>query len=334
MNNRKGAICALVIVALAAALVATRMVLRKRHLPRPIALIGSVLKADNDPRRQSPIADVEISSPDGLLVRDVKSDFSGAFRVTFLPGVKWGQPIHLAFRHPDFHPLDVEELLSDKLDVVRMIPLHDEVEAKLNSAEVQVGNVVVRYSTEATKTDNIGSAVKTFPVDNEGNLPCVQGAPCSPDGKWKAAVTSTFLDAGEGNVFRDARVTCIAGPCPFTRIDSDEFSRGGRVIKVTVRNWSDTTTFLFQAEVFRSELDSIVRMSFPVIFGRAMNFTLPSTAEGPSIEAEMNKILTVYPLGPSPALSWATCKVRVEKNQAKDYRCELKAGYRFANVKE
>ena len=60
-----------------------------------------------------------------------------------------------------------------------------------------------------------------------------------------------------------------------------------------------------------------------------MNFTLPSSAEGPSLEAEMNGTLIVYPLGPSPDLSWATCEVRVEKNQAKDYRCELKAGYRF-----
>jgi len=210
-----------------------------------------------------------------------------------------------------------------------MRPLHGEVEAQLNEAEVVVGNVLVRYSTEATKTENIGSAVKTFQVVNLGNVPCFQHAPCSPDEKWKAEVGSASLDAGEGNVLRDARVTCIAGPCPFTRVDTDDFSRGGRVIKVSVRDWSDTTTFLFQAEVFRTQLDSIIRRSFPVVSGRAMNFTLPSAAEGPSIGAELNGVPIVFPLGPTPVLTWANCQVRTQKNQAKDYRCELNTGYRF-----
>ena len=328
-RNRKIAFSVVALFTIGGALLAARIIIRKRHRVRPLALAGAVLKDDKDPRKQSPIANVEISSPEGLLQKDAKSDFSGSYRLTFHPGVKLGQPVELTFRHPDFQPLDVTEILTDRLDVVRLTPLHGEIEAKLNEAEVIIGNVMVRYSTEATKNENIGSAVKTFQVENQGNVSCMQRLPCSPDGKWKAASASVSLDAGEGNVFRDARVSCIAGPCPFTRIDTDEFSRGGRTIKVAVRNWSDTTTFLFQAEVFRSQLDSIVRTSFPVIFGRSMNFTLPSSAEGPSLEAEMNGTLIVYPLGPSPDLSWATCEVRVEKNQAKDYRCELKAGYRF-----
>lgn len=330
IGHRTVAIGAIVILGVGGAFLAARMSLRKHMKIGTIALAGAVLKDDKDPRKQSPISNVEVTSPDGLLAQDVKSDFAGSFKLTFIPGVKLGQPIQLSFQHPDFQTLELKELLSDKLDVVRLTPLHGEVEAKLNEAEVVVGNLLVRYSTEATKTENIGSAVKTFEVENEGNLPCVVKNPCSPDGKWKAAVSSASLDAGEGNVFRDARVSCIAGPCPFSRIDADEFSSGGRVIKVTIRNWSDTTTFLFQAEVFRSQLDSITRTSFPVIFGRSMNFTLPSTAEGPSLEAEMSGTLTVFPLGPSPDLSWTTCQVRVEKNnQAKDYRCELKPGYRF-----
>jgi hypothetical protein len=328
-RNRKIAFCVVALFVLGLALVAAWIIIRKRHRSRPVTLLGAVLKADKDPRKQSPIANVEISSPEGLLEKDAKSDFSGTYRVTFHPGVKLGQLVQLTFRHPDFQPLDVTEILTDRLDVVRLTPLHGEVEAKLNEAELIIGNVMVRYSTEATKNENIGSAVKTFLVENQGNVSCMQRIPCSPDGKWKAASSSVSLDAGEGNVFRDARVSCIAGPCAFTRIDTDEFSRGGRTVKVTVRNWSDTTTFLFQAEVFRSQLDSIVRTTFPVIFGRSMNFTLPSSAEGPSLEAEMNGTLIVYPLGPSPDLSWASCEVRIEKNQARDYRCELKAGYRF-----
>jgi hypothetical protein len=328
-GTRKIVILVIVIVGLGGILAAGRIAFRHYRRIRPITFSGAVLRQDNDPRKQSPVANVEVSALDGMITRDAKSDFSGSFKLVLRPGAKIGQPIRLAFRHPDFQPLDLTETLNDKLYVIRMTPLHDEMEAKLNEAEILIGNIVVRYSTEATKTENIGSAVKTFQVVNIGNVPCAQRTPCSPDGKWKAEEASSSLDAGEGNVFRDARVTCIAGPCPYTRIASDEFSRGGRNIKVTVRDWSDTTTFLFQAEVFRSQLDSIIRRSFPVIFGRAMNFTLPSTAEGPSIEAELNGTLIVFPLGPTPVLSWANCQVRVEKNHARDYRCELNAGYRF-----
>lgn len=327
-GNQKFVISAIIIVVLCGTVAATIVLVRK-HRRRPLTLSGAVIKQDRDPLKQYPVANVEVKSPGGLLVRDGKSDFSGSFRLTFLPGVKLGQPVLLSFRHPDFQPLDVKEILTDKLEVVPMIPLHGEVEPKPNAATEVIGNLMVRYSTEATKTENIGSAVKTFQIVNQGNVPCLQRLPCSPDEKWKAERGSASLDAGEGNVFRDARVTCIAGPCPFTRIDTDEFSNGGRTIKVTARCWSDTTTFLLQAEVFRTQLDSIVRTSYPVIFGRALNFTLPSSAEGPAIEAEMDGTRIVFPLGPNPTLSWADCQVRVEKNQAKDYRCELKDGYRF-----
>ena len=296
---------------------------------RPVALHGAVMKQNADPRDQSPIADVRVSAAGGLSVADGKSDFSGSFILRLRPGSKLGQGITLTFRHPDYQPLDLKDAVSDKLYVVRMIPLHGEAEAALNATAVMIGNVLVRYSTETTTTENIGTGVKTFQVVNRGNVPCNKQPPCSPDGKWKAQVGSASLDAGAGNVFRNARVTCIAGPCPFTRIDDDEFSPEGRNIAVSVRGWSDTTTFLLQAEVFRTQVGDIIRMSYPVISGRAMNFTLPATAEGPSIEAELNGSSIVFPLRPDPTLSWAVCNVRVERNQAKDYRCELKAGYQF-----
>ena len=292
-------------------------------------LRGAVVKQNVDTRNQSPIADVEVSADDGLAVLDSKSDFSGAFTLSLPPGSRRGQPITLTFRHPDYQPLTLKEVISDDLCVIRMAPLHGEAEAGINEAAVAVGNVLVRYSTETTTIDHVGNAVKVFQVVNAGNVPCHRRSPCSPDGKWKAQVGGASLDAGEGNVFRNARVTCIAGPCPFTRVDTDGFSVGGRNIKVLTRNWSDTATFVLQADVSRTQVDEIVRESSPVIFGRAMNFTLPAKAEGPSIEAEMNGTRIVFPLGPTPVLSWADCNVRVEKNQVKDYRCELKAGYQY-----
>ena len=98
---------------------------------------------------------------------------------------------------------------------------------------------------------------------------------------------------------------------------------------VSVRNWSDTTTFLWEAEVIRSMLSDSIRHSYPANFGRTMNFTLPSAAQGPSIEAEMNGQPIVFPLGPSLALSWTVCNPQVEQDQARLYSCELKPGYRF-----
>jgi hypothetical protein len=328
-RKRKLVIWGVVIGTIAVVVAAVLLVIWQRKRHKPITIRGAVLKQDSDPRKQSPVENVEVHAADGTAVRDAKSDFIGGFALTLPKGVKLGTPVRLTFHHPDFVPLELNQPLSDKILVVHMVPLHGEVEAALNQTETKVGNVVVRYSTETMRTENIGSAIKTFQVTNDGNVPCNNRPPCSPDGKWKASMGSASLDAGEGNVFRDARVSCIAGPCPFTRIDTDGFSRGGRNIRVSVRNWSDTTTFLLQAEVFRSQLGDVTRRVYPVIFGRALNFTLPSTAQGPSIEADLNGSFIVFPLGPNPILSWANCQVRVEKNEAKDYRCELKPGYGF-----
>jgi hypothetical protein len=328
-RRRKLVIWIALIVGLCGVPPAALIMMRRHRIHRPILLVGAVIKQDSDTKSQSPIADVHVSAENGLATSDSSSNFSGAFGLRLRPEVKRGQTITLTFRHPNFKPFDLKEVVSDKLYVVRMLPLHSEVEANINKTGILVSNVLVRYSTAITSTENIGSGVRTFQVVNAGNVPCTRHSPCSPDGKWTAQVGSAFLDAGEGNVFRNARVTCIAGPCPFTRIDSDHFPQGGRTISASVRDWSDTTTFLLQGDVFRSEVGEIVRQSSAVIFGRTMNFTLPPTAEGPSIVAEMNQSREVFALGPAAILSWADCNIRVEKNQAKDYRCELKAGYRF-----
>ncbi len=299
------------------------------HRDVSFILTGSVIKQNADTRKESPIADVEISATNGSFAIRTKSDFTGLFKIIWPPRVDPGPSLTLQFKHPDNHPVDLKTAAGEKLYVVRMIPLHGEVEAELNEAEISVSNVMVRYSTETTSTNNIGTGVKTFQIANTGNVPCNKHYPCSPDGKWKAAIDSADLDAGDGNIFQDARVSCIAGPCPFTKIDFDGFSKPSRNIKASVRNWSDTTTFLLQAEVFHTQFMDTVRKSYPVIFGRSLNFTLPADARGPAIEAELNRTQITFVIAPSPGLSWADCQVRVESNKAKDYRCELKPGYQF-----
>ena len=169
---------------------------------------------------------------------------------------------------------------------------------------------------------------------NRGNVPCDHHSPCSPDGKWKATSATVSLDAGADNSFGNITASCIAGPCPFTRIDSSGFIHGGRKISVTALNWSDTATFLMEAEVYHTAISSDVRELYPVIFGETLNFTLPPTQEGVSLEADVDGAPMVFPLGPNLSLSWATCTVRNGQEQEKTtvYRCELKPGYRFSTV--
>jgi len=311
-----------------AGLIIAAILLTRPHT-RPLTLRGAVIRQDADPTKELPLADVEIAVLfNGSPIGEGKSDASGAFTVTLRTRLWIGRQVTLKFRHADYQPLDMRDFVGDKLYLAHMVPLpHDASSA--NHPPIVVSNVLARYSIKTTNTANVGSAVQTFKVENTGNVPCRKKPPCSPDGKWKAAIGSASLDAGEGNEFRNARTSCIAGPCPFTKIEAEDFLRGGREVKVSARNWSDTATFLLEAEVFRPMVSDMVRISHPVIFGQALNFTVPGSAEGISIQAEINGDTITFPFGPNLYLSWADCNARVNRDQTKVYRCELKPGYKF-----
>jgi hypothetical protein len=312
-----------------AAILATFLVYRITRTERIGLIAGAVLQEDADPKRQQPIANVVITAVSGATTSEAKSDASGLFRLPLRPVVDAGESIQLTFHHPNYLPLEMTIPAGKEIHVVRLAAKSATTAARPTRAPAAISDVRVRYATKSTATSNVGSTVKTFEVVNTGNLPCDRKPPCSPDGNWKAAIGTLSLDAGDEKEFRNVRLSCIAGPCPFTKIDSDEYSRGGRVIKVSVRNWSDTVTFLLEAEVTHTMVSDMIRHSFPVIFDRSMNFTLPATAQGPSIEAEINGAEIVYPLGPSLKLSWANCSMEVGANRAKLYRCELKPDYEF-----
>jgi hypothetical protein len=281
---------------------------------------------DSDSRKEQPIADVAVTAD--LATGAARSDATGLFTLQLRGFVRRGQPLVLHFREPKYLPLDVRDFVGDKLYIVHMLPIPG-VAASTARPPVKVANVRVRYSGRAMTEFNVGSAVKTFQIENKGNVPCKGQHPCSPDGKWRAALGSASLDAGLGNEFRSARASCIAGPCPFTKIDSDHFSQSEQTYVVSARDWSDTATFLLEAEVVHPMVSQIVHESYPVIFGEGLNFTLPSTAEGVSIEAELDGQMIIFPLGPELFLSWASCNARVNPDQTKVYSCDLKPGYRF-----
>ena len=295
---------------------------------KPVVLKGAVLREDQVPNRQLPLADVEITATNAWGSAYARSDAQGFFSLTLPIGLRRRQPVLLQFRLKDYEPLNWNDFIANKLYIARMTPLHQETVAETRS-DISVSNPRIRYTVKSTAEADIGSAVRAFDVVNVGNIPCANHPPCGPGGKWKATIRSFFLDAGQGNEFRNTRVSCIAGPCPFTKIESETFSEDQRRFTVTVRDWSDTTTFLVEAEVVHPMTNNLVRETYPVIFGRALNFSLPPAAEGPSIEADVAGQGIVFPLGPDLLLRWADCQVAVDKDQSKNYRCELKPGYRF-----
>lgn len=294
---------------------------------QPISIQGAVMVKDSDPRKRVPIAGVTVSAG-GHAPSDAQSDSSGHFVLPLRKAIRRGHPIVLHFRSPQYHPLDVDEFVGDQLYVMQMVPLASTPPAE-NPPQVKVANVRVRYTVKAMTELNVGSAVKTFEIQNKGNVPCKGQHPCSPDGRWKATLGSASLDAGTGNEFRHARASCIAGPCAFTRIEGDRYSEGGQIMTVSARDWSDTATFLIEAEVVHSTVSQSEHWSYPVIFGEALSFTLPSSASSVSIEADINGQTIIFPLGPTLALSWASCDSVVNPDGGQVYRCTRRAGYRF-----
>jgi hypothetical protein len=305
--------------------------LRSINVRQSMPIEGAVIQRDADTKKQVPIADVVITASDGVASASTRSEASGYFKLVLQKQVLSGTPITVTFRHPSYEPLDMNVQTGrletqDALYVAAMIPIAPQTVAKPNRPEAGV-----RYTLNSRTETNVGSAVRTFQVVNTGNVPCNHQAPCSPDGTWKASSASESLDAGADNTFSNVRASCIAGPCPFTRIDSSGFIHGGRNITVSALDWSDTATFLMEAEVNHTAINSNVRQLYPVIFGRTFSFTLPPTQEGVSLEAEIDGSPMVFPLGPALNLSWATCTVRTdtEKEKTTVYGCELKPAYRF-----
>jgi len=326
----------LIIAAIGTVAVAFLLFSLRRWAPRWSVIQGAVIRHDADTRKERPIAGVLITVTRGMTSVSAKTDASGYFKITFPQTVLPGQTLGLTFEHSDYHTLQIQVPIPfrsslHRLVIAAMTPVSSQTRLISMGVNSTVSNIRVRYTVNSQTDENIGSAVKTFQVVNRGNVPCDRRFPCSPDGYWKASTASAQLDAGPGNEFREARASCIAGPCPFTRIDSSGFAGGERVIIASATDWSDTATFLLEAEVFHTENVSNVRESYPVVFGQALNFTIPSTAEGVCLEAELNGVPMVFPLGPDLYLNWANCEARTNSSTDKStvYQCVLKPGYGF-----
>ena len=319
----------LLLVVLLLALVGSLLYVRNVKR-RTITLVGAVITRDEDPRKQLPIAGVIITAADGFTETQSISDSSGLFIFALRRRLLRHRPqITLRFRHPDYEPLELTVPVSDRISVAAMVPIHHPRRVPNNAPSQTIGNVAVRYSIKTHTEVNVGSYVRPFEAVNVGNVPCNGHPPCSPDGKWKAALSSVELDAGAGNEFRNGRASCIAGPCPFTRIETPPSEMNGRTVKISALAWSDTATFLYEAEVVHPMVSDLVRNLYPLVFGNTLNFTLPPSAEGVSIQADWNGQTTIFPIGPDLILDWADCNARANPDRTRVFRCELKPEYRW-----
>lgn len=292
-----------------------------------VEISGIVLRDDVDPKEQVPVENARVVASDGRLSVTAQSDTAGYFDVKFASVWHARNTVTLDFHHPGYEPLQLSGFVSGQICVARMKP-EVELEHAIRAGVVPISNVRVRYSLRSLNSVNIGSAARVFEAWNKGGVPCAESPNCSPDGKWKATLNQQVFDAGLGNEFRNTRLSCIAGPCPFTKLIGD-LPQSGREVKIAVLNWSDTATFLLEAEVTHTQMNNIVRFMYPVIFGPAMNFTLPAESEGATIEAELNGTEIVFPLGPRLKLSWGTCTATQGTDNTRQFRCELKPGYTF-----
>jgi hypothetical protein len=325
-GKSKGIVWILLPVAAVGIYVAVRRAHRRSQVR---AISGAVIRLDNDPRKQIPIAHAMVSAGDDLAISAVTSDSSGYFYLQLRSPIKRGQPVTLSFRHPDYKPVDVEETAGNNIILVHLAPLAAAEKGRATGPQIVVGNIDVRYSVKTTAVESVGAIVKTFQVVHAGTTRCDGQGACSPDRKWKAATNELDLDAGDGNEFQGVRVSCIAGPCPFTLVPRLGFSENGRMMRVKALDWSDTATFLVEAEVDRVMVSSTSVESFPINFAGTLNFAVPDGAEGVTIEAEMNGKPIVFPLGPDLILSWADCTSGISNDKARAFRCVLKPGYRF-----
>ncbi len=322
--------------AVGGATVATSLVLllRLQHWrPRVIVLQGAVIRSSVDPRRELPISGALITVSDDEAYATTISGARGYFKVKFRERVWPDETVHLDFRRAGYKQLEMTLKIGlhvnpHHLYIAAMRPVATPL-ALVPAHPVTVSDIRIRYTVDYRTAKNIGSIARMFEAVNQSGVPCKGSSPCSPNGFWKASRGSLTLDAGAGNIFRNVRASCIAGPCPFTRIDSRGFAHGGKIIVASALDWSDTATFLVEAEVFHETIASRVRKSYPVIYGRELHFTTPPTAEGVSIEAEIGGTQIVFPLGANLYMNWTVCNSRMSVNRYTIYQCALKPGYIF-----
>ena len=116
----------IVISGLGLALAAVRFI-KIAPIPNPLApvtLMGAVLRQDDNPRNQTPLANVTVTAVDGSVAVHGKSNSSGLFTVSIRPRLSDRRRIVLVFDTPGYQPLSMTVFYpADRLYIARMQPL-------------------------------------------------------------------------------------------------------------------------------------------------------------------------------------------------------------------
>jgi hypothetical protein len=328
MLQRRWTIVAVVAI-VAACIIAGVLLTLPATEPQNSPVVGAVLVQNSDVSKQTPISEVHVTASAGVATGSATTDSSGFFSIRLTPPVRRGQPVALSFRREGYQRVDLVQRIPSPIVLAYMAPVPARTATSASGPEAVLSDIRLRYSENTEISADIGSIAKTFEVENTNGVPCDERSPCSPNGRWKASERSISFDAGPQSAYHNVRISCISGPCPFTKIRNESLSDNGRLLSISVLDWSDTTTFLVEAELVQHKPASIVRQSYPVEFGETLDFALPPSAEGPAIEAELNGEDIVFPLGPELILPWASCTTKLQQDSSRLFRCDLKPGYRF-----
>src|SRR5262249_54850105 len=117
------------------------LIVKLPRFQRERTLAGAVLIANEDPRKQLPVPNVEITAEAGGTATLAKSDASGFFRLEWPGGVWRGEQITLRFRHPDYQPLDLVRPMTGELSIARMMPFSYEKNEKSAGQEVTLSGI-------------------------------------------------------------------------------------------------------------------------------------------------------------------------------------------------
>src|SRR5436190_23803391 len=99
-------------------LAATALSVIRWGIQKPITLRGAVLVVDTDPKKQLPIAGVEISAGD-LAISEAGSDSAGRCLLHFRKPVRHGHGKVIHGRDPRRYPMDMDDYVLDELYIVR-----------------------------------------------------------------------------------------------------------------------------------------------------------------------------------------------------------------------
>jgi len=212
--------------------------------PEPMVIQGVVMRDEANPEKRFPISSVRVISTDGLASAPTTTGTDGLFKLTLKPEAKNGLSISLNFQHPDYQEKDVTQVIGESVPYIFYLwpSQYTRVEP---AGQAWMG----RFLRVADPPEIVS---KTFQIRNRGSVRCNNRPPCSPDGKWKAAIETASIDAGPGKIFASGRAQCIAGPCPWTSVETKGFPQLGQpTLTVSVRNWSDTVTYRLSGEAVR-----------------------------------------------------------------------------------